>query len=37
MPLFQSYVELIGAAQPMLEAVKANYQYWHGAHEALAG
>ncbi len=34
MPLFKSYVELFAAAQPMLNAVKANYKYWHGIHEA---
>ena len=29
MPLFKSYVEFVPASQPMLDGVKANYQYWH--------
>ena len=32
LPLFKGYVEHIPAAQPMLDAIKANYQYWHGVH-----
>ncbi len=34
MPLYKSYVELIPAARPMLDAVKANYRFWHGVQEA---
>ncbi|KAK9822938.1 hypothetical protein WJX74_006652 [Apatococcus lobatus] len=32
LPLFKQYVELLPMAQPVLDAVKANYQYWHHAH-----
>ncbi|KAK9822894.1 hypothetical protein WJX74_001716 [Apatococcus lobatus] len=32
MPLFRGYVEFVPAAQPMLDGVKANYQYWHSVH-----
>lgn len=32
MPLFRSYVELLPAAQPMLDAVKTNYNRWLGMH-----
>lgn len=32
MPLFRSYVELLPAAQPMLDAVKTNYNKWLGMH-----
>lgn len=32
LPLFKGYVELIPAAQPMLDAIKANYQHWHEVH-----
>ncbi|KAK9850625.1 hypothetical protein WJX84_003967 [Apatococcus fuscideae] len=32
LPLFKSFVEQMPAAQPMLDAVKANYKYWHGVH-----
>ncbi|KAK9850632.1 hypothetical protein WJX84_010905 [Apatococcus fuscideae] len=30
MPMFKSYVQLCPAAQPMMDAVKANYNRWHG-------
>ncbi len=30
MPMFRSYVELIPGAQPLLDGVMANYEYWHG-------
>ncbi len=36
MPLYKSYVELIPAAQPMLDNLKTNYRYWHGLHQASA-
>lgn len=32
LPLFKAYVEFIPAAQPMLDAIKANYQHWHEVH-----
>ncbi|KAK9866453.1 hypothetical protein WJX84_009890 [Apatococcus fuscideae] len=32
LPLFKQYVELLPMAQPVLDAVKANYQYWHHVH-----
>ena len=32
LPLFKQYVECMPMAQPVLDAVKANYQYWHRVH-----
>lgn len=32
LPLFKQYVEMMPMAQPMLDAVKANYKYWHNVH-----
>lgn len=32
LPLFKAYVEFVPAAQPMLDAIKANYQHWHAVH-----
>ena len=37
MPLFRSYVELLPAAQPMLDAVKANYNKWLSMHNQSDG
>lgn len=34
LPLFKSFVELIPSAQPMLDGVMANYDYWHGLQQA---